>query len=195
MSPRPASADDWIEALGGSPPAGIDPRTRDEATRIRAALRTASHTEGTPEAGLDALFFRLRREGLLGSVTHRPRRPLWFALAASLAVAAIALPLTLGPLRDATPPEAPPPTRGLPVPAQRVEAADPAAAAQALAAALREAGAAVEIISDTVHPRLRVEIPDDRRAACTEALSGAGLGLPPPGQPLRVEFRPPSSTP
>lgn len=195
MSLPPLPDDDWIEALRGRPSAGTDPRTRDEAARIRAALRTASHTEGMPEDGLDALLFRLRREGLLGAVPHRPRRPLWFALAATLAVAAIALPLTLGLLRDATPPDAPSLTRGLPVPAQRVQATDPVAAAQALATALREAGAGVEIISDTSHPRLRVEIPDNRRAACAEVLSRAGLVLPPPGQPLRVEFRSPPSTP
>jgi hypothetical protein len=196
MTLRPAPDDDgdWIEALRGRPPAGAEPRTLEEAGRIRSALRKQPTDEGEPETGLDALLFRLRREGLL-ETRARPRPTVWYALAASLAVAAIALPLTLGLLRDAAPPDEPPLTRGLPPPAQVLHAGNPAEASRELAADLRAIGAQVEAVGDGPHLRLRIEIPAERRAAAADILARAGLTLPPPGQPLRVEFRPPPSTP
>lgn len=196
MTLRSAPDDDgdWIEALRGRPPAGAAPRTLEEAGSIRAALRKQPPDEGGPEAGLDALLFRLRREGLL-ETRARPRPTVWYALAASLAVAAIALPLILGLLRDAAPPGEPPLTRGLPPPAQILHVEHPAEAARELAAALHTIGAQAEAVGDGPHPRLRIEIPTERRTAGADILARAGLALPPPGQPLRVEFRPPPSTP
>lgn len=196
MSLRPAPDDDgdWIEALRGRPPAGATAATLDEAARIRAALRRQTAAESEADTGVDALLFRLHREGLL-EARARPRPTVWYALAASLVVTALVLPLTLGLLRDADPTDEPPLTRGLPPPAHILHAGNPAEAAFELAADLRAIGAQVEAVGDGPHPRLRIEFPADRRAAGADILARAGLDLPPPGQPLRIEFRPPSSTP
>ena len=188
MSLRPAPDDDgdWIAALRGQPPAGAAPHTLDEAARIRAALHRQPATEGEADAGLDALLFRLRREGLLDTRATTPPRRRWYALAAGLAVATIALPLAIGLLRDA--PETPEHliTRGGIAPPQRIEAAAPQAAAAELAAGLRAAGAAVEFDPQASPLRLTVTVPEDRRAASADFLARHGLTLPAPGRPLRI---------
>jgi hypothetical protein len=120
LHPAPDDDGDWIAALRGQPPAGAAPRTLDEAARIRAALRRQPAAEGDPEAGLDALLFRLRREDLLDLRTKAPPRRSWYALAAGLAVAAIALPLAIGLLRDTPEPPEHLITRGGIVPPQRI---------------------------------------------------------------------------
>lgn len=190
LHPAPDDDGDWIAALRGQPPAGAAPRTLDEAARIRAALRRQPPAEGEAESGLDALLFRLRREGLLarGGAPLRPQA--WYALAAGLAAMAIALPLGLDLYRDHAVPDESALTRALPPPPQRLLADDPAATARELSAALRAAGAQVEAVGDGPHPRLRVEIPAERRAASADILARAGLTLPPPGQPLRIDIPP-----
>lgn len=196
LRPAPDDDRDWIEALRGSPPAGTEPHTLEEAARIRAAMLRQQGAEGEPEAGLGALLFRLRREGLLDAPEKTISRRTWYALAAGLVVTAIALPLTIGLLRDAAPPDEPLLTRALPPPARILHAENPAEAAHELAVALNAIGARAEAVGDGPHPRLRIEVPAEHRAAVADILARAGLALPPPGQPLRVEFRsPPSSIP
>lgn len=186
IHPAPDDDGDWIAALRGRPPAGAAPRTLDEAARVRAALRRQPTTEGEADAGLDALLFRLRREGLLDLRTTAPPRRSWYALAAGLVVAAIALPLAIGLLRDA--PETPEHliTRGGIVPPQRIEAAAPQVLAGELAAALRAAGASVEFDPQSSPLRLTVTIPEDRRATSADVLARHGLKQPAPGQALRI---------
>ena len=186
LHPAPDDDGDWIAALRGQPPAGAAPRTLDEAARIRASLRRQPAAEGDPEAGLDALLFRLRREDLLDLRTKAPPRRSWYALAAGLAVAAIALPLAIGLLRDTPEPPEHLITRGGIVPPQRIEAAAPQALAGELAAGLRAAGASVEFNPQASPLRLTVTIPEDRRAASADFLARHGLTLPASGRPLRI---------
>ena len=128
----------------------------------------------------------LRREGLLDTRATTPPRRRWYALAAGLAVATIALPLAIGLLRDA--PETPEHliTRGGIAPPQRIEAAAPQAAAAELAAGLRAAGAIVGFDPQASPLRLTVTVPEDRRAASADFLARHGLTLPAPGRPLRI---------
>ncbi|MBE7423111.1 MAG: hypothetical protein HS110_11900 [Zoogloeaceae bacterium] len=186
LHPAPDDDGDWIAALRGQPPAGAAPRTLDEAARVRAALRRQPTTEGEADAGLGALLFRLRREGLLDTRAKTPPRRSWHALAAGLAVAAIALPLAISLLRDT--PETPEHliTRGGIVPPHRIEAAVPRTTADELAAGLRAAGASVEFDAQASPLRLTVTIPEDRRAASADFLARHGLKLPAPGQTLRI---------
>jgi hypothetical protein len=80
----------WLAALAGQPDPLADASANRQALALRQALqaRSARLAQDTPRADA-ALFqqlqFRLRREGLLGSLAGRSQWPVW-GLAASLLV-------------------------------------------------------------------------------------------------------------
>lgn len=80
----------WLAALAGQPDPLADAAANRQALALRQALqaRSARLAQDTPRADA-ALFqqlqFRLRREGLLGSLAGRSQWPVW-GLAASLLV-------------------------------------------------------------------------------------------------------------
>lgn len=187
IQPLPGDDADWIEILRGRNAPGADPRTREEAQRIRAALREQERANaGETATGLDALLFRLRREGLLAGAPVRSWLRPAYALAAVLAVTAIALPLVMTLEREQAVPEAPPQTRGLP-PRPAILVSDaPGRTAAALAAALREAGASVEASEMGEGIRLVATVPEGRRAPVAEALARFGVANPPAGAVVRI---------
>src|SRR5213075_1134365 len=79
--------------LRGREAPGADSLTREEANRIRAALRKTESEHPASHEGLDRLLFRMKREGLLDTPPQRARI-IRFALAAAL-VAALAVPFVM----------------------------------------------------------------------------------------------------
>src|SRR5213075_2433435 len=79
--------------LRGREAPGADSLTREEANRIRAALRKTESEHPASHEGLDRLLFRMKREGLLDTPPQRARI-IRFAMAAAL-VAALAVPFLM----------------------------------------------------------------------------------------------------
>lgn len=80
----------WLAALAGQPDPLADAAANRQALALRQALqaRSARLAQDTPRADaalFEQLQFRLRREGLLGSLAGRSQWPVW-GLAASLLV-------------------------------------------------------------------------------------------------------------
>jgi len=80
----------WLAALAGQPDPLADASANRQALALRQALqaRSARLAQDTPRADaalFEQLQFRLRREGLLGSLAGRSQWPVW-GLAASLLV-------------------------------------------------------------------------------------------------------------
>lgn len=165
---------DWVELLLGREAPGAPPGTVAEARAVRkAVIAREAAAQDASTAGLDALLFRLKREGLLGAArSGGGPRPLYMAMAAAL-VAAIALPMAWQ--MHSTPEyDAPYKTRSL-TSALRLEARDPQSTAAELAKALQAAG--VPVASTTAEGRvtLRGNVPPERMADIDAVLKRFGI--------------------
>ncbi len=189
--------DDWLDGLRGRAQPGASPTTQAEAQAQRAAVRAAheAQREGDDPQELQRLLFRLRREGLLGgaseaaaSTARAPAR--WRLPLAAAAVLALGLALTMvGPgLWQAG--EAPVLRSGATEQVLEVPAGEVAATAQRLAAALRDVGAAVAVVSSGDATEVAATVPEDRLPQAAQALASFGLKPPAADGSLRVEVRP-----
>ncbi len=173
-NPTPKDDADWVELLRGREAPGAQAGTVAEARALRAAMiaREAA-AQDSAAAGLDALLFRLKREGLLGPArAGGGPRPVYLAMAAAL-VAAIALPIAWQ-MHGTREDDAPYKTRSL-APALRLEAGDPQRTAAELAKALQAAGVPVTSTSAEGRVTLRGTVPPERITEIEAVLKRFGI--------------------
>lgn len=185
----PPDDGDWVELLRGREAPGAEAGTRAEAIAIRRALKRSAASDRPSAEGLDRLLFTLKREGLLGPRRER-LRPGYFAIAATL-IAALAVPLVMQ-LRQQEPPEEFQ-TRSLGTEI-KLQVSDPQHTAEALAAALREAGASVKSQTRDGYPRLDARIPTGRESVVDQVLARFHLDRG-TARRLLIDIRPPLAGP
>lgn len=178
--------DKWFDALAGKAVDDSDEQTRDARALRKVLLDEDARQRDQAPSDVDGLLTRLEDEGLLETTAQRAR-PRWLALAASVVVAAIILPLGTMMMRDTTPVPDDVIVRDLIEPQVTVVEAPEQVAGQ-IADALSNLGIDVEHYPYDDVWIVDASVPADKRDGVEQVLSRYGLVVPAAGRVV-IELR------